>query len=285
MTGIAGYEMARHLELDERSTAGCALAVVGETAYLAWAGADLRINLVPVGTDGQVTSKEVFRHRTGTSAGWGGKRDPTGLTPALAGGPGGLHLAWVGTDGRLNAWALDRTPGADTVLAERSRHGPALAPSGDGVALAWTGRDKHLNVRRSRLWGPFADPVRLAVKSPRGPALCDTGAGVAVVWTAPSRRLMTATLRDGRLGPTQALEGSTNDAPAACAIEDGVLLAWAGVDGVLYTSSLREGRERAVTALNARSPHGPALCRQGDLVLLAWTADGRPNLARFRPGP
>ena len=278
-----GFDLARHLELDERASAGCALAVVGDTAYLAWAGDDLRINLVPVGADGQVTSKEVFRHRTGTSAGWTSKRDPTGLTPALAGAAGGLHMAWVGTDGRLNAWAVDRSPGADTVLADRSRCGPALAAGGDGVVLAWTGRDKRLNVRRSRLSGPFGDPARLEVKSPRGPALCDAGAGVAVVWTSTARRLMTSTLRDGRLGPVRPLEGSTNDTPAACAIEGGLLLAWTGVDGALYTSSLRDGRERAVAALNAGSIHGPALCRQGDDVLLAWAQDGRPNLARFRP--
>ena len=86
---------------------------------------------------------------------------------------GELHIAWRGTDNRLNIENLDTQ---DMVtLPDTTSAAPALACYNFSLALAWTGTDPqhHLNVALSNDGKSFKDKVTLAQTTPaaNGPAL------------------------------------------------------------------------------------------------------------------
>ena len=128
MAGVGG-----NVVLDEKSYAGCALASWGGRIHVAWTGSDYRVNLLssPDGRafDGKQTlpsrtyklvREETSRSQFDKSHMSSSTTKAVALSPALAASPDAMHVAWTGTDSRLNVWDLGRGRGGPVTLPERT---------------------------------------------------------------------------------------------------------------------------------------------------------------------
>jgi len=314
---VAEFALAASVVVPERAAAGCALATGprGGPAHLAWTGSDFRINLATSADGARLDGKKTFRHRTATTVSTStyeasqqrsvSSTKAVALCPAVAVTNRGVHLAWTGTDARLNLWPLGPAD-EPTRLRERSDRCPALAAWGDELVVGWTGTDQRLNLLYTSA-GSLTSPALLDQRSNNAPALCTVGPDVVVAWAGTDRRLNVLWSRGGGFGPPLRLAQTSDHAPALSPLpgatgggggpyggreagaRGGVLLAWTGRDRRVNVVPLGPGAGPGTgpTAgppirLEARSDHAPALCPFGAGTLLAWTGgDARPNLAHL----
>lgn len=293
--------MARHtpnVVLGEKSSTSCAIASWRGDLHVAWTGSDMRLNTMSSPDCRHFVAKRTLRHRSsttettrrnrvvsaGVSAGVYDSETTTTtvpLAPALAATTTGVHLAWTGTDRRLNVWGPGLGAAGHVVLPERSPHPPALAAWGPDVVLAWTGTDRHLNVIHTRD-GSWVRPRRLDETSPCAPAIAAAGRELVVAWTGTDRHVNVLRTRDGAWDRPRRLRETSSNAPALCAAGSGFVLAWTGTDRHLDLLDLRPAGGSAVR-LRATSSHSPALCTHLGALIVAWTGtDRRLNVARRR---
>lgn len=280
--------------LRERSSTSCAVASWQGRIHLAWTGTDMHVNTISSPDGRRFDDKQTLRHRssktvtreTGTT-GRGGATTTTEsepLAPALAATPDGFHLAWTGTDRRLNV-AGPGLGGADhLVLPERSWLAPALGAWGHDLMLAWTGTDRHLNLLHIQ-GDTWTDPWRLDETSSRPPTIGSVGREMVMAWTGTDRHLNLLQTDDGAWGQSRRLDETSSKPPAVCAVGDELVLAWTGTDRHLNFVTLRPGEPPGTPVrLPATSSHSPALCTYDDGLALAWTGTNqRLNVARLHP--
>jgi hypothetical protein len=289
--GQGEIEMAEPVVVPEKAQASCALAAWHDRVHLAWTGSDLRINVAQSHDAASFGGKQTLRHRTATTVSDSSFDSSVGhstsstrtvpLAPALTGAGGDLHLAWTGTDSRLNLWRVGAGDAGHAVLRERSELSPALGSWGPELVVVWIGRDHHLNVMRTQGM-TLAAPVRLDETSHVAPATCGAGDEVVVAWTGTDRHLNVLWSAGGRLAAPLRLEQTSGVAPAVCVVAGTIVVAWTGTDRHLNVMALTRGMPRP-TRLDARSNHAPALCPHDGGALVAWTgSDTRPNVARLR---
>jgi hypothetical protein len=281
-----------HVVLKETTATAPALAVDGDRLHLAWTGTDTRLNTLS-STDGEEfdgkrtwparSSKQV----TESSSGPGGTTTSTTrtvpLSPALAVYGEDLHIAWTGTDRRVNVWDLARAADGEQghrVLAETSPQGPALAAH-EGLVLSWTGTDRRLNlVTASR--GQWGSAWTLGETSDYGPAIGAAGGELAMAWTGTDTHLNLLWTRDGAWGTPVRLAEKSFDAPALGTVGDGLVLAWTGTNRRLNVLTVRPGEVGPARKLEATSPYSPAVCEHAGRLAIAWTGtDSRVNVARL----
>lgn len=204
-----------------------ALAGSGERLYITWTGTDgaLNVAVADVGPDGRPTT---FREHT-THA------------PSLApSGPGGLTLAWTGTDTHVNLLPIRQDqPGApfhpagpkNTLEHAKSGQAPAVCGHRDGTALVWTGTDRHVNVL-TNAGDPGCPPLRLEeARSSSRPAVCSHRGALVVAWTGTDRRVnVLANAVDPAARPLRLEEAKTSAAPAVCSHGGTLILGWTGTD-------------------------------------------------------
>jgi len=217
-----------------------------------------------------------------------------------------LHLAWTGTDMRVNLASspdgrqvtvkqrLDQrsykqvtTGDGHTSSTTHVALAPSLAVSRDRLYLAWRGGDSALNLLAAEQ--PAQAPVTLRERSGTSLCLAASGdGGLLLAWTGTDRHVNLLALdRDPYLAPEPTAtakitleQARSTDPPAVCWHEGGTVLAWTGTDrrvNILPQVMAPSGTPIRLDA--ARSPHAPALCsHQGGLVL-AWTGtDHRVNI-------
>jgi hypothetical protein len=265
--------------LDERSSAGPSVATSPGRVDVAWTGSDRHLNLAtsPDGYDfdpGQRLGYTSSTTRSTTDSDGSSRTEVILLRPALAVTPTGLHLAWTGSDGRLNLVRDPSNRPRPTTLAETSRVAPALAAWGDGLVLAWTGTDRRLNLATARD-GAIATAAPLDQKTSCAPAVCAVGGDIVLAWTGTDRRLnLMRSPEGGRFGPPVRLDATSTEAPALCAVAGDVALAWTGTDRRLnlLVGAFTGGRTRR---LDEKSSHGPSICTRGDDLIVAWTGSDR----------
>jgi hypothetical protein len=273
------------LTLDERSAAAPAVASARGRLDLAWTDADTHVN-VASSNDGrhfgarqrlQYTSWRV-RPGAGSEETLEGGLLPLG--PALAATVTGFHLAWTGSDRRVNI-VREASPPTPVTLADTSMAAPALTPWGEDVLLAWTGTDRRVHVARSRD-GACSASARLKAKSLCSPAVCSLGGEVVLAWAGTDFHINVTVSDQGSFRSAVRLEAKSPEAPALCAVGGEVALAWVGTDrrvnlvvGELGARPLR---------LDQRSRFSPSICAWDGGIILAWTGtDRRLNLMPLNP--
>lgn len=217
-----------------------------------------------------------------------------------------LHLAWTGSDLRINlasapdggeitakqrldqrSYKQETTSTGDTSSTRRVALAPALAASGDRLYLAWTGSDAALNLLAAEPAAPA--PLTLRERSRHSPSLAPSGDGSLVLaWTGTDRRVNVLALDQGPYpapgapgaAKTTLEQARSADPPAVCRHRGSLILAWTGTDHCVNIAA--DATAPAVPPVRldkARTMNAPALCsHQGGLVL-AWTGtDHRVNI-------
>lgn len=128
--------------------------------------------------------------------------ETSGAACAVASWDGWLHLAWTGSDTRLNVMvSADGMSFANkATLRHRSCRtessgdstrtvslAPALTPSELGLIIGWTGTDHQLNILQ--VGAPENRNSVIPQRSAMGPALTARGSELVVGWTGTDRRL------------------------------------------------------------------------------------------------
>ena len=216
---------------------------------------------------------------------------------ALASERGVLHLAWTGSDSRLNLMGSHDGVrfGVKSVLPHRSYRqsddssipmAPALAVGPTtGLQLAWTGADRRLNVWPVHL-GPQANRI-LCEKSSRAPALTAWGGGVALAWTGSDRRLNVLPVAEhgGPVAPTWTLPETSGFSPALAAWGSDLVVAWRGSDSRLNLTHIGPAGVAGHFVLPEATTDPPAVAVFENHLVLAWTgADRRVHLLASNGG-
>jgi hypothetical protein len=216
-----------------------------------------------------------------------------------------VHLAWTGSDFRLNTISLLdgrfedkrtlpersyktvwRSSGSTASVSDTTRETvplpPALVATTDGLCLAWTGGDSRLNVL-----GPGhrdSDHVVLDETSSESPALATWENELVLAWTGTDRHLNLVYARNGEWGRPIRLDETSSYAPAICEIGTKLVLSWTGTDrhlNLLYAENREFG---SPVRLTETSSDAPALGAVGDDLVLGWTGTDRHlNLLRLLP--
>jgi hypothetical protein len=200
------------VKLPHSSFAAPALAASsgGEHLYLAWTGRDAEhsINLL-MSNDGRTFGKDLSRPDGLVNLKTG---ERSHHAPALAWNRTGLHLAWTGTNGRLNhvpATRLGQNFPLALQTAEKqtfqasSPHGPSLvvaAPEfGDDLVLGWRDSPGRIHLARLNLGDRALHATsELGDSSIDGPQLVNTASrGLYLAWTGTDGRGMINIARKG----------------------------------------------------------------------------------------
>jgi hypothetical protein len=232
---------------------------------------------------------------------------------AVASWQGLLHLAWTGSDTRLNTISspdgrrfenkrtlphrssktVTRDPGTTGVGPSRGRTlgdstmttetvplAPAMVATAGGLYLAWTGTDRRLNV-----WGPGLDGAGHVVfpeTSSEAPALGASGQDVMLAWTGTDRHLNLLQAQNGAWDRPLRLDETTSEAPSLGAVGNEIVLGWTGTDRRLNLLTLRAGLAGTPVRLDATSSHCPAVCAHLDGLVVAWIGTDRRLNVRLR---
>jgi hypothetical protein len=166
MSSTDGTTFRNKVVLGDTSIAAPALAWLTSLA-IGWTGTDSshRLNAMFSG-DGGVTfaAKDTLNERSSSG-------------PSLAFVPEQAepvpHIAWTGTDARLNIMRFGPVVPSKVTLAETSPHAPSLAffQLMGTLVLAWTGTDHRLNVMTSQDGTNFGNKVTFNETSAFAPAL------------------------------------------------------------------------------------------------------------------
>jgi hypothetical protein len=142
------------VRLDEKSSAGLAVASWRGQLQLAWTGSDMRLNLASSPDGREIAVKQRLDQRSykqeTTSTGDTSSTRHVGLAPALATSGDRLYLAWRGSDHRVNIVTGAEEPHGPPVRLDEARtaHAPALCSHQGGLIVAWSGTDRRLNLTR-----------------------------------------------------------------------------------------------------------------------------------------
>ncbi len=168
-----------------------ALAGSGARIWLAWTGSDGALNMLGAEYPGY-PRPVTFKERTAVSP---------SLTTT---GPGGLAVAWTGTDRHVNLLTVAedlpgaplRAGGAKTRFDEaKSDNAPAVCRHQGRLVIAWTGSDRRINLLTVAGYQPSA-PVRLEeARSYGAPALCSHQGRLILAWTGSDRRINLASVQ------------------------------------------------------------------------------------------
>jgi len=284
------------VRLDEKSSAGLAVASWRGQLHLAWTGSDMRLNLASSPDGREIAVKQRLDQRSykqeTTGTGETSSTRHVGLAPALATSGDGLYLAWRGSDAALNLLAAEDPAQAPLTLRERSGHSPALAASGDGgLVLSWTGTDRRVNLLTAGQ-GPYlgsgpAGTAKTTLEQARSadpPALCWHRDSLVLAWTGTDHRVNIMADAMNPPGPPARLDDArTMHAPALCSHQGSLVLAWTGTDHrVNILTGAAEPHGSPVRLDGARTAHAPALCSHQGGLIVAWSGtDRRLNLARL----
>lgn len=215
---------------------------------------------------------------------------------ALASHDGWLHLAWTGSDGRLNVMtsADGVSFGGKATLRHRSSRtessgehsrtvllAPALVATPRGVFIGWTGTDRQLNVLL--LGRPDDSNAIIPERSPHGPALTTRGGDLVLAWTGSDRRLNVIHAYEGGFSAPLTLDHTTWGTPGLVAWGDDQLLAWAGTDRQLNLLPLSSAPYGHPTFPGCQTDRTPTLCTVGDHLVVAWRDVDRHLYVRTAP--
>jgi hypothetical protein len=236
----------------------------------------------------------------------------TGASCAVASWQGRLHLAWTGSDMRLNTisspdgWHFEgkrtlshrsyktvtRSSGSSSgrslsdTTTEYVPLAPALAATASGLVLAWTATNRRLNVSGPGMGD--AGYLELGETSSNPPALGAEGHNLTLAWTGTDSHINLLHVHAGAWSSPWRLDETSSCAPAVCmAGQDPteMVLAWTGTDRHLNLLQTRDGVWGQPWRLDEKSAAAPAICAISDTLVLAWTgSDRHVNLLSLQRG-
>src|SRR5229473_19873 len=205
-----------------------------------------------------------------------------------------VHIAWTGTDMRLNlaSWpdglelaGKQRLTQRSYKQVRRSSSGPnqsatmetvalppSLAGSVEQLYMAWTGSNRALNVLVANP-DPRSAPVTVKQRSTESPSVTTSERGdLILAWTGTDRHInLLTTDGDWSAAPVR-LDAKRDIAPAVCTHRGGPVLAWTGTDrhiNLLTTDG--DWSAAPVRLQEAKSDYAPAVCSHHGSLILAWT--------------
>ena len=191
--------MQASVRLNQTSRAACALTSWRDRIQLAWVGTDRRLNLASSADGQEFADTQRLPHRTYSydrSSSDDTFSDIVVTSPAIVGAAERLHLAWSGTDRRINLLTLaEQRSGAHVRLEQaRTQLAPAVCSHRGSLVLAWTGSDRRVNLL-TVAENQSTAPIRLEMaRSDRAPAVCSHGGKLVVAWTGSDAHLNLALL-------------------------------------------------------------------------------------------
>src|SRR5216684_3953186 len=215
-----------------------------------------------------------------------------------------VHIAWTGTDMRLNlaSWPDGLELTGKQRLAQRSYKQvrrsssgpnqsatsetvalpPSLAGSVEQLYMAWTGNNRALNVLVANP-DPHSAAVTLKQRSTESPSVTTSERGdLILAWTGTDRHInLLTTDGDWSAAPVRLQEAKSDHAPALCSRHGVPVLAWTGTDRHISLLTGDGDWSAAPVRLEAKSDHAPAVCSHHGGLILAWTGtDRRLNIGR-----
>ena len=190
----------------------------------------------------------------------------TGASCAVASWQGRLHLAWTGSNMRLN-----------TISSSDGRHFEGKR------TLSHRSYKTVTRSSRSSSGSSLSDTTTEYV--PLAPALAATASGLVLAWTATDRRLNVSGPGMGDAGYLELGETSSNP-PALGAAGHDLMLAWTGTDSHLNLLHVRAGAWSRPWRLDETSSCPPAVCMAGK-DQKRWCSPGRAPIVTStccRPG-
>lgn len=209
--------------------------------------------------------------------------ETSGAACAVASWDGWLHLAWTGSDTRLNVMvSADGMSFANkATLRHRSCRtessgdstrtvslAPALTPSELGLIIGWTGTDHQLNILQ--VGAPENRNSVIPQRSAMGPALTARGSELVVGWTGTDRRLNLISAYQRGLSAPLTLGHKSGDSPALATVGSELLMAWAGGGRRLNVLPVGTAPHSPPWFPGSYTNRKPAMCAIGDELVLAW---------------
>jgi len=258
------------------------MASLSGRLYIAWKGADNRLNVM-YSADNGANFGNKFTSGEGSSQ-----------APALCAHNGKLYIAWTGvTNNNLNVAIVeisgDNITGFSNkvTLRDTSPLSPSLASFGGQLYIAWKGADNNLNVMYSADNGAtFGNKYTSPETSPQAPGLTASGNNVFIAWEGIGNDYLNVAavniLGQSITGFSKMTLGDTSPLSPALAQLDGHLyLSWKGSCNnqlnVEHSTDSGHTFGNKVTS-SELSPQAPSLCVHNGTVYIAWTGEGNEYL-------
>jgi hypothetical protein len=275
----------------QTSGQGPSMAWLNGTLYLAWTGADEKLNLMS-STDGGLTFGNQFpppQHSSQTSA----------ESPSLCVANGILYIAWTGADSKLNVATVTvdgtQVTGFSTpkTYGETTDFAPALAWLNGTFYLAWTGTDEKLNIMwTSDIFNTppkqYPAPAQPSQRSLNSPTLSAFGNDLYIGWTGTNSmgNIAQVALSESQVTNLINVVYLTQESafgPALASVGGQLYFAWVGSGNKrLNLISSPDGQNFSGQYTSRQTSVGtPGLCSSDQNLYCVWTGD-QVNVVQYK---